>query len=116
MSRSNKPRIPVKIKGPRHTYDFVESMTRFVVRQDQVFGTTPKDEKEEVTFVRVWREENEVRSSYDETNEDLLAVVRKFDPFARKEIAEALANMPRVTAVEVTDEHGCGVVIYSEWP
>lgn len=32
------------------------------------------------------------------------------------EIAEWLAGQPKVAAVEVVDDFGCGVLIYPDWP
>lgn len=75
--------------------------------------------------VRIWRTETVVRPSYDNT--DLRVVVAQVltrwqsggylsYEAALNGVLEALTNMPRVSAVELTGPDGCGVVVYEEWP
>lgn len=75
--------------------------------------------------IRVWREETELAEKYDQR--DLFAAVQVFlhrkdadgnpEPVRKKVVlAEMLAALPRVNAVEVKDDHGNGLVVYVNWP
>ena len=89
-----------------HPYPCIESMTTLRVPQ-------------EAWTIRVWREEEELQETYD--NRDLSGAVFEFIrqdvPFRRKMVlAELLAALPRVNAVEVKDADGNGLVVYKNWP
>jgi len=65
--------------------------------------------------IRVWREELEVKDHY--FNQDLIDLVYSRKDWTRSELAEALAAMPRVNAVEVKyAQTENAVLIYPEWP
>lgn len=76
------------------------------------------------TFVvRVWRQE-ETLDKHD--NNDILYLVMdrtksllddtddKQPPY--KQLIEDIAKLPRINAIEIVDENGNGVVLYTEWP
>lgn len=66
--------------------------------------------------VRVWRKEIKVLDSYD--NSDVVAFAEGYSStnYSTSDLAEAIARLPRVSAVEVLDIQGNGIVIYPEWP
>ena len=67
--------------------------------------------------VRVWRDEDELHESYD--NSDIHDLVEEIDYSARAimvVIVHAIMELPRVSAVEVKDHLGNGIVLYREWP
>lgn len=76
----------------------IESMTSFVIHP---------------CHIRVWRQESDVQKTYD--NEDIIAAVVAFGSRNIVEIAQLVAVMPRVNAVEVTS-NGQGILIYPDWP
>jgi len=52
--------------------------------------------------VRIWREEPELRNEYD--NDDVWQIVRQcWSTLKRGELAELIAEMPRIRRVEVQD-------------
>ncbi len=67
--------------------------------------------------MRVWREEDELRSFYD--NSDVTRVADKYlrEGAAIAVVVKHVAELPRVTAVQVINEgRGEGVVAYTVWP
>lgn len=72
--------------------------------------------------IRVWRTETEARAEYDQS--DLAAAIQKLlmqqrgpdSGISLGVIAERIADMPRVAAVEVLNMDGSGPIIYSDWP
>lgn len=83
-------------------YAFVESMTTVKLYSH---------------VVRVWREEKEVKTEYENT--DIMRFILELavvPAITGKAIAERVIAMPRVTAVEVINHLGNGTVIYKEWP
>jgi hypothetical protein len=73
--------------------------------------------------IRVWRDESELKESYDFT--DLRYEINRFvyrygaETATKADFAEMLIKMDRVAAVEVCDapEWGSqGIVLYREWP
>lgn len=74
--------------------------------------------------VRVWRTEFEARDSYD--NKDVETAiqewvyrkkwVRKNEVCPMGELAEYVASLPRVAAVEILDGRSQGILIYNDWP
>ena len=79
---------------------WIESMTRVVLNEAGL-------------VVRVWREESEVRDSYP--NGDVMAACRQHANRGIAALAYQAASLPRVTAVEVVDADGNGVVLYAAW-
>lgn len=78
----------------------IESMTAYATRDFRV---------------RVWRAETEVKDLY--ANEDIHNFLfEAYDATSQKQLAESVLEFDRVTAAEVTDYHGNGVVLYKEWP
>ena len=73
-------------------------------------------------LIRIWREEEAAPPPLEGyPNQDLQAMAMS-KTYGSKEmptcfmVAEALAELPRVNAVEVKDAFGNGVVIYTDWP
>lgn len=64
--------------------------------------------------IRVWRNETELRSTYD--NNDINIVANLNTHLQLHEMAELVCKLPRVNAVEVLDAYGDGVLIYPDWP
>ena len=77
-------------------------------------------------IVRVWRDEIEVKDLYE--NHDLIhgnpyltSVIAEFNEGADRQlspgrVARGIAMAARVSAVEVKDHAGNGIVIYTQWP
>ena len=76
------------------------------------------------TFViRVWRQEESL-SLWD--NDDIKQLIEwkcrtadDIDPTTRpphEQLIEDIARLPRINAIEIVDENGNGVVLYTEWP
>lgn len=66
--------------------------------------------------VRVWRQQAAVENTYN--NQDLTARANSLvnaSVFDIRTVAEALAALPGVNAVEVLGVNDCGVVIYPDW-
>ena len=70
--------------------------------------------------IRVWLDEEEVSSSYD--NRKLVKSIEDFadpwkdEPASMKEIAEFVAGLERINAVQVIDLYdNSGVMIYTNW-
>ena len=78
----------------------IESMTRI---------TLPNK-----TYIRVWRQEFELKDSYD--NDDLSVVANLSIHLTPSKIAEKICELPRINAVEVLGADGAGVLIYPDWP
>lgn len=78
----------------------IESMTRI---------TLP-----DKTYIRVWRNEDEVKDTYD--NSDLHTMTKMNPHLTMSQLAEKIATMPRVNAVEILTGDGAGVLIYPSWP
>jgi hypothetical protein len=106
---------PIKIPGrgerikPQHDYEFIESMTKILLKD-----VTLDLDCREWGAIRVWREEKDL-GPFELSNQDLRDKAAEFHPMYGREIAQALALMPRVTAVEWVNQFGDGVVIYTEW-
>ena len=68
--------------------------------------------------VRVWSDLNARSASLHVEHEEVEKMVRRLsdDSVSAKHLAEKIADVPGVNAVEVLEAHGCGVVIYPEWP
>ena len=80
---------------------FIESMTRVVLNEAGL-------------VVRVWREEAGVQDVYL-VNNDIVEECRRHSNMGMAELAYQVASLPRVTAVEVVDADGNGVVLYATW-
>jgi hypothetical protein len=67
-------------------------------------------------LVRIWRHEPQLCDEYN--NEDVWDAVRQYSPTMEKSaLADLIAHMPRITAVEVQDRSSRqGIVLYVEWP
>jgi hypothetical protein len=70
-------------------------------------------------IVRVWRNEDpgNLQGSYAQANKSMLFAVRnwaKIHPMA--DLAERILAVEAVSAVEIIEEDGCGIVLYKEWP
>lgn len=78
----------------------IESMTSFFVHP---------------CHVRVWREETAVSETGVYDNIDILAAVKSIDTYNIATVAQLVAAMPRVNAVEAT-KNGQGIIIYNDWP
>ena len=78
----------------------IESMTRI---------TLPNK-----TYIRVWRNEDTLQDSYN--NSDLNSMANRNTHLTLSQLAEKIAEMPRVNAVEVLAVDGEGVLIYPSWP
>ena len=72
------------------------------------------DDRNGLLTVRIWREETAVQDRYD--NADLKSAMDEVLVKSVKNIASYLIEMPRVSAVEVKNEDGNGVVTYVSWP
>lgn len=79
---------------------FIESMTQRVELDGSKY--------------RVWRGESEIDLVYPETITDIGNVLLECTDVRRR--LEGLLALDRVTTVEYTNLHGCGVVLYKEWP
>lgn len=81
-------------------YEFVESVTKLRHPQGPL---------------RVWRKQFTIEASYN--NNDLCALFNALyiDDVSISEIARQLAAVDRVTAVEVLNNEGDGIVFYREW-
>lgn len=77
----------------------VESMTRIAVGS---------------YVIRVWRNEDELRSSYD--NQDLIKFCGDNSAMPIHDLAQAVSLLESVNAVEVLTGDGNGVLIYPNWP
>lgn len=72
--------------------------------------------------VRVWRDEDELKDKYDNTelidahNNAVYDSVKERKQFSKAAVAKRIIAVPRVSAVEVKDRWGAGVVVYREWP
>lgn len=87
----------------------------FAVIESMFTGQVSNQDSHEMLVVRVWRDEEEVREHYD--NSDLEQCLEDNRDKKRHDIARAVAAMPRVNAVEVKElGSGMGVLIYREWP
>jgi hypothetical protein len=91
--------MPVQHNG--RVYPCVESMTKLRIG---------------IFDVRVWRDESEVKE-YD--NSDLIKLEKLLSGMGKPDsnehdLAVEIANMPSVSAVEVTWE-GNGIVLYTQW-
>jgi hypothetical protein len=62
--------------------------------------------------IRVWRESDGFQCGDDECQRALLAI----DAKTPEEIFEALRQLPRLSACEITTASGQGAVYYREWP
>lgn len=78
----------------------IESMTRI---------TLPNK-----TYIRVWRNEEQLLDQYN--NNDIKTVANLNVHLTITQLAEKIAAMPRVNAVEVLTGDGEGVLIYPSWP
>lgn len=105
-------------KGAGHPYDAVESITKFILTDHLL--------KERVTVIRVWREQEDMKPTRL-SNMDLYDAIKDMSPMYRREIAEKIAAMPRVNAVEVSPyecvgdpergvEWSDGIILYVNWP
>jgi hypothetical protein len=68
-------------------------------------------------LVRVWREENELRDWYD--NSDVTHTADKYlrEGARLSVVVKHVAELPRINAVQVINEgRGEGVVVYTVWP
>ena len=85
------------------SFAVIESMTTF-----QRDGLT----------IRIWQAEDEVLDSYDRSDLELRLgqILFNMDTPRIGKVAEALANLPGVNAVEVKNAKGNGIVLYKEWP
>lgn len=107
-------KVPGRKKGPKHSYDFVESITRIEFPPPCKNGVARIEGP--ISIARVWREKDDIEPS-DLEDMDLFAAVEDMHPVYIREIAVKLAELPRVTAVEVTRAgDGKGIVIYRQWP
>jgi hypothetical protein len=79
----------------------IESMTKAALWDDLI--------------IRVWRNENELRDNYD--NSDIYRVLQELAPYKPKSdlIASTISNLERVSAVEILNRHGNGILIYPDW-
>ena len=67
--------------------------------------------------IRVWREEPSDQQSYrTRTQGEILDALHATKYITTFETASGLLALDRVSAVEVVDETGCGVVLYKDWP
>jgi cell division septal protein FtsQ len=66
--------------------------------------------------VRVWRTELELKDCYERQNLDIYNAARANHDLGPVAIIKAVAKLPRVSAVEVTNQFGNGLVVYPEWP
>lgn len=64
--------------------------------------------------VRVWRTEPEVKEKYDNT--DIQTAVRNNARSQFNKLAKVVSELPRVSAYEILDSKGNGVVVYNDWP
>jgi hypothetical protein len=65
--------------------------------------------------IRVWRTEESLQEHYD--NSDIILMLDEQYADYPTKIAQAVLEMPRVSAVEVVDRiKGDGVVVYKDWP
>lgn len=79
-------------------------------RISSVTCVTLKWDGREVARVEAWREENDL-GPFDLTNVDIHECVAKFHPTAFREIACAVANLPRVIAVKVLTDMDKGIFV-----
>lgn len=81
-------------------YPFYESMSRY---HDKESGTT----------LRVWRRVNGVPDGPDM---ELTEAVMNIPATAKiEDVLRTICNLDRITAVEITDANGHGVIKYLEW-
>lgn len=71
--------------------------------------------------VRVWRQEPEVKSEYQETVAEIDRAIQDAEEartarLTPAEIIAAIYQLPRINAVEVLAQNGCGTVAYQSWP
>jgi hypothetical protein len=64
----------------------------------------------------VWRETDVVRNLNSYTNPDIEKLLDENSVVDLHVVAQMIAELPRVNAVEVTDQFGKGIVIYPDWP
>ena len=87
-------------RWPKQEVPFWESMTRF---GDTVSGRV----------FRVWRRESKRPEGGDE---DVYAVLSRLSPdVCDRECIETISELPRITAIEITNHRGNGFVEYLEW-
>jgi hypothetical protein len=96
---------PDVIKLPDQGVSVIESMSRIP------FGKA---------FIRVWREELEIQTSYPDTVFELRSIAREMqtdkEDHTTRDVVLRLLAIDRVNAVEFTNGHGNGVVLYKTWP
>ncbi len=102
--------------SPSKPFAVIESMTRL-----ECWGHPYEDDPHPLNHwkakIRVWREEDRVQGYYPITKQELQDVLNQVSPRSFKNIAETLARVPRVNAVEVLDSlSGEGPLVYPEWP
>lgn len=68
--------------------------------------------------VRVWRQVTMMREAFDRTqDEDVRALCLSQEWAGFTNLVEAIADLPRVNAVEYLDAHDQnGLVVYNDWP
>lgn len=65
---------------------------------------------------RIWRTESDLAHVNNEDLQDLgLELNARWEPPEINDVAERLAALDRVSAVEVLDYYGNGVLIYPDW-
>ena len=65
-------------------------------------------------YIRVWRQENELKSTYD--NSDIYTLCKLNTYMSPEQLAEKICTLSRINAVEVLDADGSGLLIYPDWP
>lgn len=68
------------------------------------------------TVVRVWRQEPLEYEPSESTNNSLKDLVFTLEGMPPRKMADVLISQPDINAVEVLDDNGNGIVLYSEWP
>lgn len=92
-------------KEERHPYELLQSITTIKLEHphDKTRGV--------VTTVRVWRDQKKLQASYHIDDQDLRDALARIDPYYRKEIVEAIVDLPGVRRIMVTDAEGDGFVV-----